>query len=99
MIAAIRGNGKCAGTSGPPTGSPVLVRWLACIGLNSCTKLQINVQMFRIVALQQSTALQKRRCACASWFFLFRDRMPKAIDFKLAATSCNKSAGLQKIVS
>jgi hypothetical protein len=31
---------------------------LACIGPNSCTKLQIDVQMFRIAALQQSFALQ-----------------------------------------
>jgi hypothetical protein len=58
MILAVRGNGKCAGTSGPPIGSPVLLQGLACIGPNSCTKLQIDVQMFRIAALQQSFALQ-----------------------------------------
>jgi hypothetical protein len=94
MIAAIRGKGKCAGKSGPPIGSPVLVRWLACIGINSCTKLQIDVQMFRIVAVQQSIALQKHRPQLGYTPARHESQTPKAIDFNVQACVCNKSAGL-----
>jgi hypothetical protein len=40
---------------------PRSIAGLACIGPNSCTKIQIDVQMFRIVALQQSFAMQNQR--------------------------------------
>jgi hypothetical protein len=59
----------------------------------------MDVQMFRIAAVQQSTALQNEVQANGSRPLRDARLLPKAIDFKAQNPSCNKSAGLQKFVS